>query len=178
MEMKKELLAKAKNTKTPEELLCLAQENGEEMTEESAKAYFELLHPKTGKIADEELDNVAGGGCHTDDGREIVTVGHGCTGFECKKCGSKNIIIGLIKREVSGSEKSEPAPKSSRIAPIRVKTAVKPTPIPRPSSTLGSTEFLDANISARARIIQFTTISGRYIPRDLSISGKNAFTSI
>ena len=38
MEMKKELLAKAKNTKTPEELLCLAKENGEEMTEESAKA--------------------------------------------------------------------------------------------------------------------------------------------
>lgn len=52
MEMKKELLAKAKNTKTPEELLCLAKENGEEMTEESAKAYFELLHPKTGEIAD------------------------------------------------------------------------------------------------------------------------------
>ena len=68
------------------------------MTEESAKAYFELLHPKTGKIADEELDNVAGGGCHTDDGREIVTVGHGCTGFECKKCGSKNIInsVGIV----------------------------------------------------------------------------------
>ena len=39
MEMKKELLAKAKNTKTPEELLCLAQENGEEMTEESARQY-------------------------------------------------------------------------------------------------------------------------------------------
>ena len=47
MEMKKERLAKAKNTKTPEELLCLAQENGEEMTEESAKAYFELSHPQT-----------------------------------------------------------------------------------------------------------------------------------
>ena len=96
--MNKELISKAKKAKTPEELLCLAQENGEEMTEESAKAYFELLHPKTGKIADEELDNVAGGGCHTDDGREIVTVGHGCTGFECKKCGSKNIInsVGIV----------------------------------------------------------------------------------
>ena len=41
------------------------------MTEESAKAYFELLHPKTGKIADEELENVSGGGCHADDGREL-----------------------------------------------------------------------------------------------------------
>ena len=38
MEMNKELLAKAKETKTPEELLALAKENGAELTEESAKA--------------------------------------------------------------------------------------------------------------------------------------------
>ena len=60
--MNKELISKAKKAKTPEELLCLAQENGEEMTEESAKAYFELLHPQTGEIADKELDKVSGGG--------------------------------------------------------------------------------------------------------------------
>ena len=48
MEMNKELLAKAKEMKTPEELMALAKENGIEMTEESAKAYFEQLNPKTG----------------------------------------------------------------------------------------------------------------------------------
>ena len=41
MELNKELLAKAKNAKTPEELMALANENGMELTEESAKAYFE-----------------------------------------------------------------------------------------------------------------------------------------
>ena len=63
MEMNKELLAKAKEMKTPEELMALAKENGIEMTEESAKAYFEQLNPKTGEVSDDELDNVAGGGC-------------------------------------------------------------------------------------------------------------------
>ena len=75
--------------------MALAKENGIELTEESAKAYFDRLHPQTGELSDDELDNVAGGGCHTKDGREIVTVGHGCTGFICKKCGNKNVITGV-----------------------------------------------------------------------------------
>ena len=57
MEMNKELLAKAKEMKTPEELMALAKENGMELTEESAKAYFEQLNSKTGELADEELNN-------------------------------------------------------------------------------------------------------------------------
>ena len=40
MEMSKELLAKAKEAKTPEELMAFAKENNMEMTEESAKAYI------------------------------------------------------------------------------------------------------------------------------------------
>ena len=36
MEMNKELLAKAKEMKTPEKLMALAKENGVELTEESA----------------------------------------------------------------------------------------------------------------------------------------------
>ena len=36
MELNKELLAKAKEAKTPEELIALAKENGMELTEESA----------------------------------------------------------------------------------------------------------------------------------------------
>ena len=57
-----ELIEKAKSAKTPEELMALAKENGMELTEESAKAYFEQLNSKTGELADEELNNVAGGG--------------------------------------------------------------------------------------------------------------------
>ncbi len=83
-----ELLEKAKQAKSPEELIALAKENGTEMTEESAKAYFDQLH-KSGELADDELDNVAGGACHTKDGRMIVTVCDCCTAFTCKKCGGR-----------------------------------------------------------------------------------------
>ncbi len=82
-----ELIEKAKSAKTPEELMAFAKENGEELTEESAKAYFERLHPQTGEVNDDELDNVAGGGCHKGDGRLVVTVGHWCYGWSCKKDG-------------------------------------------------------------------------------------------
>ena len=54
MEMNKELLAKAKEMKTPEELMALAKENGIELTEESAAAYFDRLHPQTGELRSEE----------------------------------------------------------------------------------------------------------------------------
>ena len=61
MEMNKELLAKAKEAKTPEELFALAKENGIELTAESAASYFERLNSKTGELSDSELDNVSGG---------------------------------------------------------------------------------------------------------------------
>ena len=61
MKMNNELIAKAKKTATVEELLALAKENQVELSEEDAKMYFELLHPKTGELSDDELDNVAGG---------------------------------------------------------------------------------------------------------------------
>ena len=50
MEMSKELITKAKEAKNPDELMSLAKENGVELTEESAKAYFEQLNPKTGEV--------------------------------------------------------------------------------------------------------------------------------
>lgn len=59
---KKELLEKARQTNSPEELLALAKENNYPMSEEEAKDYFEKLH-KSGELSDDELDNVAGGGC-------------------------------------------------------------------------------------------------------------------
>ena len=61
MELTKELLAKAKEAQTAEELLALAKENGMELTKEQSEEYFTKLH-HTGELADEELDNVAGGG--------------------------------------------------------------------------------------------------------------------
>ena len=76
--MDKELIKKAKEAKSAEELLALAKENNIGMTGEQAKAYFAQLHPAAGELADDELDAVAGGGC----GGEIK---------KCPKCG-RNLI--------------------------------------------------------------------------------------
>lgn len=56
-----ELIIKAKNAQSAEELLALAKENDVEMTEESAAAYFAQLNPTIGELSDDELDNVSGG---------------------------------------------------------------------------------------------------------------------
>ena len=83
--MDKELIAKAKQAKTPEELYEMAKEVGREMTEESAKEYFAMLHPKTGELGDDELDDVSGGGCGTPkDDRMVVTPKTSCYHFSCK----------------------------------------------------------------------------------------------
>ena len=58
-------LAKAKAAKNAKELLALAKENGTELTDDEAKKYFAELH-KEGELADDELDNVSGGGCGED----------------------------------------------------------------------------------------------------------------
>lgn len=55
-----ELIAKAKESKSAEELLAFAKENGVELTEEEAKTYFEQLCV-SGPVSDDELDAVAGG---------------------------------------------------------------------------------------------------------------------
>ena len=77
--MNEELIAKAKEAKSTEELLALAGENGVEMTEENAKAIFERLQ-SAGELADDELDSVSGGGCSL---------------FEtkCPNCGSKDYVM-------------------------------------------------------------------------------------
>ena len=68
--------------------MALAKENDMEMTEESAEAYYDLLHPQNGEISDDELDNVAGGGCHTKDGRLVVSALNLCGEWRCKDDGS------------------------------------------------------------------------------------------
>ena len=89
MELNNEILAKAKAAKTPEELIEIARVNDVEMTEEGAKAYVDLLHPKTGEMSDDELDEVSGGACYRGDGRMVTTVANLCREWRCKKDGSR-----------------------------------------------------------------------------------------
>ena len=82
-----EQITKAKAAKSAEELIALAKENGIALTEEEAAKYFADLH-KEGELADEELDNVAGGSfCYNGSsystgedsfGLLIVTIGNSC----------------------------------------------------------------------------------------------------
>lgn len=64
MAYSEELINKALSVSTPEELAAVAKENNIELSSEKAKVYFERIH-SAGEIADDELDNVAGGssGC-------------------------------------------------------------------------------------------------------------------
>lgn len=62
--MNEELIMKAKAAKSAEELMALAKENGMELTEEEASAYFARLN-KSGELSEEELSNVSGGGCRS-----------------------------------------------------------------------------------------------------------------
>ncbi len=83
-----ELIAKAKQAKSPEELIALAEESGTELTEESAKAYFDQIH-KTGELADDELDNVVAGGCGSEgtlSTSKTVTVSGRRLGWNCPVC--------------------------------------------------------------------------------------------
>lgn len=57
---KPEQLAKAKATKSVEELLAYAKEVGYALTEKEAKVFFEQWN-KEGELSDEELENVSGG---------------------------------------------------------------------------------------------------------------------
>ena len=86
----KELFEKAKAAASAQDLLTLAKENGVELTEEEAADYFAQMH-KSGELSDEELDHVAGGGCHKKDGRLIVTMFYSCSGFTCMYCGKQSM---------------------------------------------------------------------------------------
>lgn len=94
-----EVLAKAKQAKSVEELLTLAKESGVEMTAEQAQDIFAQLNQKSGELADDELDNVAGGGCHNGEGYLVVTGGYVCNLWACKQCGSTE-----TKTEISYGE--------------------------------------------------------------------------
>ncbi|MCM1023705.1 MAG: Nif11-like leader peptide family RiPP precursor [Prevotella sp.] len=85
-----ELIEKARQAKSAEELSALAKENGIELSEDETKAYFEQLN-KSGELSDDELDSVAGGGCYKKDGRLVVTCYYYCKHFVCRGC-KKNYV--------------------------------------------------------------------------------------
>ena len=88
-ELTPELKNKARGAGSAEELYKLAKAEGFDISEDDAKSYYAGLH-KSGELSDEELDNVAGGGCNTKDGRLVVTVGYSCENWVCKRCGSSS----------------------------------------------------------------------------------------
>lgn len=57
-----ELMRKAREAASTEELMELAKAENIELTEEKAQELFTRLHAEGG-LSDNELDNVAGGGC-------------------------------------------------------------------------------------------------------------------
>ena len=77
-----ELIEKAKEAKSAAELITLAKENGTEITPEEAANYFAKLNQKSGNISDEELANVAGGGCVT-----TAITDDTCNHWACMFCG-------------------------------------------------------------------------------------------
>lgn len=79
--MDKDLIQKAKAAKSADELLVMAKENGIEMSADEAIEKYKALHPASGELDDDELDNVSGGAC--------VTV----TAATCPKCGSENVSM-------------------------------------------------------------------------------------
>ena len=97
MEISMELLQKAKTAGNAKELLAMARESGIALTPEDAEQYYSRLH-QNGELSDEELDNVAGGGCisftpprvcpnpncHSNDFERLS----GINCFKCKRCGT------------------------------------------------------------------------------------------
>ena len=98
-----EMIEKAKEAKSAEELIALAKDNGVEMTADEAATYFAQLNPKSGELDDDELDAVAGGGCS--DGRRVVDMGGRChSSFECKNGCGHNVDTIEEKCRVCGVE--------------------------------------------------------------------------
>ena len=85
MKITSEMLEKAKTVEPVEEFIRLATEKEVEVTEEQIRRFYAMNH-NSGELADDELNNVAGGWCYND-GRPVITVGeqHDC--FVCAECG-------------------------------------------------------------------------------------------
>lgn len=81
-----ELILKAKEARSVEELLLLAKDNGVELSEADAKMYLEMN--KSGELSDDALSDISGGAAYTlSGGYLIVTNFHECDRWECDSCG-------------------------------------------------------------------------------------------
>ena len=93
----KEMIAKAKNAGSAEEIKAMAANEGWQMTDEEAASYFEELkeltgEKKTGELSDDELDNVSGGGCL----RDVPGEYESCSNYKCT-CGNELKKGGFIR---------------------------------------------------------------------------------
>lgn len=87
-----ELIEKAKQAKSAEELISLAKENGFELTEDEAKDRFEKLNA-SGALSDDELNSVAGGCGGCGGTRECAFCGYPISekdGWVCRSCHKQN----------------------------------------------------------------------------------------
>lgn len=76
--MDNKIVEAARKCQSAEELIALAAGNGIELSDEKAQEYFKKLKAEPLEIAEDELDNVSGGGCSS----------HKQT---CTYCGSENL---------------------------------------------------------------------------------------
>ncbi len=81
--LNKEILEKASNADSAEDILALAEENGFELSKEKAEEYFERLN-NSGELSDEELDNVSGG---------CGDYSYKTTSMTCMKCQQRIVSV-------------------------------------------------------------------------------------
>ena len=104
MKFNAEMIERAKTAKHSDELLAMAKENAVAMTEEEAKTLFAQLNPESGEICDDELDNVAGGGCGDSgdsepalyygrfkEGMQVMSAGASCGYYSGNICGKTSL---------------------------------------------------------------------------------------
>ncbi len=92
-----EIISKAKEAKSAEELITLAKENGIEITQEEAQAYFDK-RGKAGEISDDELDHVTGAGVSMCGTKDVHNKFDSCGDFVCVRCGGTDPNCTLSKR--------------------------------------------------------------------------------
>ncbi len=108
--MTNEMIQKARECKSPEELLSLAKENGIEITAEEAEEKFAQLNNE-GELSDDELSGAAGGGCgeaapdYTVPSYSVGdTVASGLRACWCNNCNGAIGTIVSISQTLSESE--------------------------------------------------------------------------
>ena len=86
MNLTKEQLLKIKNAASVEELAVILKELGKDVPAEDVEKTFNAIQKK-GELSDEELDNVAGGGCEISNG--LTGVDH--PDMVCPDCHQKGM---------------------------------------------------------------------------------------